>query len=178
LGTGTIDGFDPHVFASGNPYADIMFLGEAPGADEVVRRIPLIGRAGQFFENNILGPAGLDRNHVYILCRPKKNRTPFLGEIEECLEHLDTQILLVSPKLIVALGSTPLYASCDIQGITKARGKLVWSRQWSDGRKVPVFPMFHPAYCLRNSGLKETRQDVITLTDLAKDIAAGKEISP
>jgi DNA polymerase len=158
-----------------------MFVGEAPGHDETVHRVPLIGKAGQFFERSILTPAGLDRQGVYItnsvLCRPnEKNRTPFLGEIEECREHLDAQVLLVSPKLIVALGNAPLYAVCDDQGITKKRGSLRWSRPWSDGRTVPVLPMFHPAYCLRGSGLEETRQDAAFLAKLAGDIAAGKEI--
>lgn len=180
LGTKTVDGLDPHVFASGNPSAAIMFVGEAPGHDETVHRAPLVGRAGQFFERSILGPAGLDRRGVYItnavLCRPSKNRTPFLGEIEECLGHLDAQVLLVSPKLMVVLGNTPLYAACDRQGITKGRGTLLWSRVWSDGRRVPVLPMFHPAYCLRGSGLAETKQDAELLARLVCDIAAGKEI--
>lgn len=168
------------MFASGRPTAALMFVGEAPGHDETVKRAPLVGRAGQFFENGILVPAGLDRRQVYItnavLCRPnEKNRTPFLGEIEECLD-LDAQILMVSPKLVVVLGNAPLYAVCDEQGITRRRGKLMWSRQWSDGRRIPVLPMFHPAYCLRGSGLEETRQDVALLGTLAKEIAAGKEI--
>ena len=176
-----VDGFDPHVFASGKPTAALMFVGEAPGREETVRRIPLVGTAGQFFERNVLVPAGIDRREVYItnsvLCRPNdKNRTPFLGEIEECRDHLDAQVLLVSPKLIVVLGNAPLYAVCDDQGITKKRGTLRWSRAWSDGRKIPVLPMFHPAYCLRGSGLEETRQDVTLLSRLAGEIAAGKEI--
>jgi len=155
-----------------------MFLGEAPGAEEVLQRIPLVGRAGKFFEANILLPAGLCRERVYItnsvLCRPNKNRTPFLGEIEECRIHLDAQILLVSPKLIVTLGNAPLYAACEEDRITQKHGVLRWSREWSDGRKIPVFPMFHPAYCLRGSGLAEMKQDVEMLTDLVKKITAGE----
>ena len=169
------------MFASGKPNAYLMFVGEAPGKTETELRRPLVGRAGQFFEDNILAKAGLDRQNVYItnavLCRPnEKNRTPFLGEIEECREHLDAQVLLVSPKLIVALGNAPLYAVCDDQGITKKRGALQWSRAWSDGRRVPVLPMFHPAYCLRGSGLEETKQDAALLAKLFGEIAAGKEI--
>jgi len=176
-----VEGLDPHVFASGKPDADVMFVGESPGKTETERHAPLVGAAGQFFEANILVPAGLSRQSVYItnsvLCRPnEKNRTPFFGEIEECREHLDAQVLLVSPKLIVVLGNAPLFGVCDEQGITKKRGELRWSRTWSDGRKFPVLPMFHPAYCLRGSGLAEMRQDVQLLADLAADIAAGKEI--
>jgi DNA polymerase len=182
LGTKTVEGLDPHVFASGKPDADLMFVGEAPGRTEVEQRKPLVGAAGQFFERSILAPAGLERDKVYItnsvLCRPnEKNRTPFFGEIEECREHLDAQVLLVSPKLVVVLGNAPLFGVCAEQGITKKRGVLRWSRAWSDGRRVPVLPMFHPAYCLRGSGLPETRQDAQLLARLAADIAAGKEIT-
>lgn len=181
LGTREVEGLDPHVFASGKPDADIMFVGEAPGKTETEQRAPLVGAAGRFFEANILTLAGLSRKGVYItnsvLCRPTRNRTPFFGEIEECREHLDAQILLVSPKLIVTLGSAPLFGVCGEQGITKKRGELRWSRIWSDGRRFPVLPMFHPAYCLRGSGLVETRQDVQLLGKLAADIAAEKEIT-
>lgn len=158
-----------------------MFVGEAPGYDETVHKAPLVGAAGRFFEKNILIPAGLNRNDVYItnavLCRPnEKNRTPFLGEIEECRFHLDEQIVLVSPKLIVTMGNAPLYSVCEEQGITKKRGVLRWSRTWSNGKKIPVLPLFHPAFCLRGSGLKETRQDVEYLSKLASEIAMGKEL--
>lgn len=168
------------MFACGRVPASLMFVGEAPGAREVELGMPLVGPAGRFFEASILVPSGLSRRGVYItnsvLCRPKGNRTPFFGEIEECREHLDAQVLLVSPKLIVALGSAPLFAVCGEQGITKKRGELRWSRTWSDGRRVPVLPMFHPAYCLRGSGLAETRLDAQLLARLAADVAAGKGI--
>ena len=169
------------MFASGKPTSLVMFVGEAPGHEETVHRAPLVGAAGQLFEKMILGPAGLDRREVYItnavLCRPNgRNRNPFIGEVEACLEHLDAQVLLVSPKLIVSLGNTPMFATCDDEGITKKRGVLRWSRAWSDGRKVPVLPMFHPAYCLRGSGLEEMRQDVQMLARLLADVAVGKEL--
>lgn len=175
-----MEGFDPHVFSSGKPNADLMFVGEAPGRTEVEQRRPFVGTAGQFFERSILFPSGLERNSVYItnsvLCRPTANRTPFFGEIEECLEHLDAQVLLVSPKLIVTLGSVALFGVCAEQGITKKRGALRWSRQWSDGRRVPVLPMFHPAYCLRGLGLTETTQDVQLLASLVAALAVGRKI--
>ena len=159
-----------------------MFLGEAPGKDEVIRRIPLIGAAGRFFERNILGPAGLDRTKVYItnavLCRPnERNRTPFLGEIAECRAHLDAQVLLVLPRLIVTLGNVPLYSVCEEQGIMKKRGILRWSRQWSDGHRVAVFPMLHPAYVLRNSGTLEMSEDVKQLSALVSELSTNKNSS-
>jgi uracil-DNA glycosylase len=183
LGEKTVEGLDPHVFACGNPQSSLMFVAEAPGKTEVESRIPLTGAAGQFFERSILDPAGLDRSKVYItnavLCRPnERNRTPFLGEIVECRVHLDAQIMLVSPKLVVTMGNAPLYAVCEEQGITKKRGHgLIMSIPWSDGRRVPVLPMLHPAYNLRGSGLDETRQDVELLGRLASDLASGKEIA-
>lgn len=164
LGKKEVDGLDPHVFGSGNVSASIMFVGEAPGAEEVKQKRPLVGRSGQFYETRILAGAGLERRKVYttngVLCRPSANRTPFLGEIEICGRHLDAQVLLVRPDLIVTLGNAPLYAVCETQGITKKRGRMRWSKTWSDGSRVPVLPMFHPAYCLRGSGLKEMDQDI------------------
>lgn len=158
-----------------------MFIGESPGKTETELKAPLKGAAGKFFENNILFPIGLNRDEVYItnsvLCRPnEKNRTPFFGEIEECLEFLDAQIVLVSPKLIVTLGNVPLYAVCKEQGITSKRGQLRWSRTWSNETKIPVFPMLHPAYCLRGSGISEMKSDVQTLRQLNEDIVNGKEM--
>jgi len=172
LGRRAVDGADPHVFGSGNVNAEIMFVGEAPGADEVRMKRPLVGRSGQFYESRILEPAGLRRSEVYttnaVLCRPnEKNRTPFPTEMELCAPHLDAQILLVKPRLIVTLGNAPLFAVCGTTGITKKRGRLRWSKAWSDGEAIPVLPMFHPAYCLRGSGLKEMEEDVATLRKLS-----------
>lgn len=178
LGRKKVAGHDPHVFACGKPDAEIMFIGEAPGGDEVLQRTPLVGRAGQFFNSRILDPAGLSRREVYVtnavLCRPdERNRTPHLGEVELCRPILDAQIVLVKPKLLVTLGNIPLWATCKIQKITKNRGTLRWSREWSDGRKIPVFPMFHPSYCLRGAGLKETADDAELLRKMAASIRGG-----
>lgn len=181
LGKKTVAGMDPHVFACGNLDARIMFIGEAPGGEEVVRRTPLVGPTGQFFNTRILEPAGLSRNSVYVtnavLCRPNdRNRTPHLGEVDICRRHLDAQIVLVRPDLLVTLGNIPLWATCGEQKITKNRGILRWSRKWSDGRRIPVFPMFHPSYCLRGMGLKETEEDAATLRRLVGTIAEGRDI--
>lgn len=181
LGKKMVAGMDPHVFACGNLTARIMFIGEAPGADEVIQRVPLVGRAGQFFNTRILEPAGLLRKDVYVtnavLCRPnERNRTPHLGEAEICRPHLDAQITLIRPKLLVTLGNIALWTTCGEQKITVKRGTLRWSREWSDGRRIPVFPMFHPSYCLRGAGLKETEEDAATLRRLVGIIAEGRDI--
>lgn len=178
LGQKQVDGLDPHVFGSGHVNAAVMFVAEAPGAEEVRLKRPLVGRSGQFYENRILKDAGLERSQVYttnaVLCRPsEKNRTPFPGEMEICRDHLDAQILLVNPKLIVTLGNAPLYSVCETQGITKKRGALRWSREWSNGQRVAVLPMFHPAYCLRGSGLNEMAEDIGLLGRLARRLAGG-----
>lgn len=180
LGRKKVDGQDPHVFASGHIKSKIFFIAEAPGADETKLKRPLVGRAGKFFESKILGAAGLTRSDVFIsnavLCRPINNRTPFPVEIEICRSHLDAQICLLEPKLLVTMGNVPLNSCCEIMGIIKQRGKLRWSREWSNGRKVPVFPIFHPFYCIRGSGLKEMVEDAIKIGELYRIIQDGNEI--
>lgn len=178
LGRRVVAGHDPHVFASGNLDAIVMFIGEAPGADEVLRRIPLVGRCGRFFDEHMLAPAGLSRQSVYVtnavLCRPnEQNRTPHLGEMEICRVHLDAQIRLVRPRLLVTMGNAALWTVCGVQKITKSRGDLRWSRRWSNGKKIPVLPMFHPSYCLRGSGLAEMEKDVRLLGRLEEAFRRG-----
>jgi DNA polymerase len=185
LGQTLVDDRDPHVFSVGRVPSEIMFVAEAPGADEVKLRKPLVGRSGKFFDSKILEVAGLERKDVYItntvLCRPAKNRTPLPGEIEACREHLDAQICLVNPKLIIPLGNVPLLGITGQTGITKKRGKLQLSKEWSNGEQYWVFPMFHPSYCLRGSGLKETEADAKIILQVLSDVQnhslhAAKEI--
>lgn len=174
LGQTLVDGLDPHVFAMGKVPSDVMFVGEAPGADEVKIRRPLVGRCGKWFDANVLHWSGLKREEIYItnavLCRPNNNRTPLPGEIESCKTHLDAQICLVNPKLIITLGNVPLFALTGQTGITKKRGKLLNSYVFSDGYSRIVYPMFHPSYCLRGSGKKEMEQDSIRIPSLLEDI--------
>jgi len=182
LGRRTVDGLDPHVFGSGNVKARVMVVAEAPGKNETIERRPLVGRAGKFYNEKILGKALLKRKDVYTtnaaLCRPnEKNRNPLPGELEACLPLLDAQVVLIKPSLIVTLGNVPLYSVCDIppSGITKMHGKLRMSREWSDGIQRAVFPMFHPAYCLRGSGLKEMEEDARILGALARNGVVWRE---
>lgn len=175
LGRDLVDGLDPHVFACGRVPADIMLVGESPGEEEQKQKKPFVGRAGQFLNNKILAGAELNRDEIYItnsiMCHPEGNGKPLPAELKLCRPHLDAQIVLNDPKLIVAFGNYATQQLCDKTGITKLRGKLMWSREWSNGKKYPVFPMFHPSYNLRGSGLKESKADALVLGRYAKLIA-------
>lgn len=140
------------VFGVGNPRAELMFIGEAPGADEDAQGEPFVGRAGQLL-TKIIEAMGYRREEVYIAnvlkCRPPNNRTPLPAEVENCLPYLREQIEAVGPKVMVALGATAVRALLDVQlGITKMRG------QWFSYRDIPMMPTFHPAYLLRNPAAK------------------------
>ena len=141
------------VFGVGHPQAELMFIGEAPGADEDEQGEPFVGRAGQLL-TKIIQAMGFQREDVYIAnvlkCRPPENRTPEPDEVKNCLPYLISQIELIRPKVIVALGATALRALLDVQlGITKMRGR------WYTFREIPIMPTFHPAYLLRNPPAKK-----------------------
>lgn len=180
LGQELVDGEDPHVFANGRVPSDIVAIAEAPGKDEVINKVPLIGRSGQFYNTKILSGAGLTREEVYTTntchCRPPGNRNPFPVEIELCREILDAELCLNNPKLIITLGNIPLLGTCETTGITKKHGELMLSRVWSNNKQYVVFPMFHPSYCLRGSGLKEMDEDIEKLKTLVTKIKNGEEI--
>jgi uracil-DNA glycosylase len=140
------------VFGVGCAPAEIMFIGEAPGADEDAQGIPFVGRAGQLL-TKIIAAMGYRREEVYIAniikCRPPQNRTPEPDEVSNCLPYVLSQIELIQPKVIVALGATALRALLGVQlGITKMRG------HWYTFREIPIMPTFHPAYLLRNPAAK------------------------
>ncbi len=147
------------VFGVGNPRAELMFIGEAPGADEDAQGEPFVGRAGQLL-TKIIQAMGFARHEVYIAnvlkCRPPNNRVPEPVEVANCLPYLIEQIELIQPKAMVALGATALRALLDVQlGITKMRGT------WYRFRGIPIMPTFHPAYLLRNPAAKrEVWQDM------------------
>jgi DNA polymerase len=141
------------VFGVGNPHAELMFVGEAPGADEDTQGEPFVGRAGQLL-TKIIQAMGYRRGDVYISnvlkCRPPENRTPLPDEVKNCLPYLLSQIELIQPKVIVALGATAVRALLDVQlGITKMRG------HWYTFKDIPIMPTFHPAYLLRNPPAKK-----------------------
>ena len=161
------------VFGVGSPRAEIMFVGEAPGHDEDMQGIPFVGRAGELL-TKIISAMGYKREDVYIAnvlkCRPPQNRTPLPDEISNCLPYLLSQIELIQPKIIVALGATAVRALLDVQlGITKMRG------HWYTFRDIPIMPTFHPAYLLRNPPAKKEVWDDMksVLEKLGRKPAAG-----
>ncbi|OZH56151.1 DNA polymerase [Hydrocoleum sp. CS-953] len=136
------------VIGRGNPKAEIMIIGEAPGQNEDEQGLPFVGRSGQLLDK-ILQSVELSSDDVYISnaarCRPPENRTPTLKEIEACKPYLLEQIRLVDPKIILLTGATAVKAlTGDKRGITKIRG------QWMEWEGRLCMPIFHPSYLLRN----------------------------
>jgi DNA polymerase len=163
------------VFGVGSRQAEIMFIGEAPGADEDEQGEPFVGRAGQLL-TKIIEAMGLTREEVYIAnilkCRPPNNRPPLPDEAANCLPYLLRQIELVRPKAIVALGATALRGLLNVESsISRVRGN------WYLFHDVPLMPTFHPAYLLRNpSAKREVWQDMqAVLTKLGKPIPPVKK---
>jgi len=141
------------VFGVGNPHSDLMFVGEAPGADEDARGEPFVGRAGQLLTDIIERGMGLKRADVYICnvikCRPPDNRNPEPDEVAACEPFLMRQIDLVRPRAIVALGTFAVQALLKVKTpISRLRGN------WQEVRGVKLMPTFHPAYLLRSPGEK------------------------
>jgi DNA polymerase len=157
------------VFGEGNANADLMFIGEAPGADEDATGRPFVGAAGRLLDK-IIEAIGMKRADVYITnvvkCRPPGNRKPTTDEIESCEPFLFREINVIKPKVIVTLGATPLFSLLRIkEGITKARGHFY------DYDGTPVMATFHPAYLLR---VPEAKREV--WEDMKKVVAKLKEL--
>jgi uracil-DNA glycosylase len=147
------------VFGVGNPQADIMFIGEAPGADEDEQGEPFVGRAGQLL-TKMIEAMGVTRQDVYIAniikCRPPGNRTPERDECETCSPFLLRQIDVIQPKAIVALGAIAAKTLLQVNApMSELRG------QWYDFRGYPLAVTYHPAYLLRDPRQKkETWRDL------------------
>ena len=147
------------VFGVGNPQADLMFIGEAPGADEDEQGEPFVGRAGQLL-NNMIKAMGLRRDDVYIAniikCRPPGNRTPERDECETCSPFLMRQIEVIGPKAIVALGAVAAKTLLAINApMSELRGR------WYDFRGTKLAVTYHPAFLLRDPRQKkETWKDL------------------
>jgi len=136
------------VFGDGDPDARLMFVGEAPGADEDREGIPFVGRSGQLL-NDMIVAMGLSRQRVYIAnvlkARPPNNDTPTGEEAARCGPYLAEQIRIISPAVLVTLGNPATqYLLQTKQGITSLRGR------WQEYQGIPLMPTFHPAYLLRN----------------------------
>lgn len=152
------EGKKNYVFGEGNPDSEIMFVGEAPGAEEDEQGRPFVGEAGQLL-TKIISAMGFRREDVYIgniiKCRPPGNRTPLKDEIEACKGYIFKQIEIIKPKIIITLGSTPLITFYEKNvPITKLRGN------WFQWKNIPVMPTFHPAYLVRNPQSKELKKRV------------------
>jgi uracil-DNA glycosylase len=157
------------VFGSGNADADLMFIGEAPGASEDEQGVPFVGQAGKLLEK-LLGEIGLQRQDVFIAntlkCRPPGNRDPLPIEIENCQNYLFSQVELIEPKVICTLGNfaTKLLRN-DKTGITRLHGQ---AELLPIGRRmVRLYPIFHPAAALYTPRMLQTlREDFLRLPEL------------
>ncbi|MCL4454891.1 MAG: uracil-DNA glycosylase [Deinococcus sp.] len=153
------------VFGEGNPDAQLMIVGEGPGEDEDKTGRPFVGRAGQLLDK-ILEAAGIPRSSVYIAnivkCRPPGNRAPLPDEAKICTAlWLNKQIETIRPQIIAPLGaSSAEFFLGDKVSITKIRG------QWLDWQGIKLFPMFHPAYLLRNAARTPGSPKALTWQDI------------
>lgn len=157
------------VFADGNRNANIMFIGEGPGADEDMQGVPFVGKAGQLM-NKAFEALSIDRERIYIAnivkCRPPKNRVPEKDETEACLDYLRNQFILVKPKIVVLLGSTALKNILgDEYTISKSRGN------WIEKKDIMYMPTWHPAALLRDESKKiEFWKDLQRVIELANQL--------
>jgi len=141
------------VFGEGDPRSRLMFVGEAPGADEDRQGRPFVGRAGQLL-TRIIAAMGLEREQTYITnilkCRPPGNRNPEADEICECLPYLEKQIECIRPEIICTLG---LFATQTLTGLRDPIGRM--RGKTYEYRGIPLIPTYHPAACLRNPSSKK-----------------------
>ena len=140
------------VFGDGNPHAQLVFIGEGPGADEDIQGLPFVGRAGKLL-TQMIEAMGLQRQDVYICnvvkCRPPQNRAPEPDEVETCSPYLVRQIETINPKVMVCLGAVAAKTLLQTtRGITQFRG------QWQEWRGRKLMATYHPAYLLRNPPAK------------------------
>ena len=140
------------VFGVGDPETRLLFVGEGPGADEDRQGEPFVGRAGRLL-NDIIKAMGLRREQVYIAnvvkCRPPENRVPNAVEVGSCIGFLERQIEIISPEIIVTLGSVATKA---LLGVEASMGRL--RGRFHAYRGIPLMPTYHPAYLLRNPAEK------------------------
>jgi uracil-DNA glycosylase len=170
------------VFGTGNPDANLMFVGEGPGAEEDRQGLPFVGRSGQLLDRLVRQEMGLDRTGCYICnvirCRPPGNRDPLPDEIEACSPFLEAQLQLIHPRVVVTLGNV---ASRQLlgtsEGISRLRGR---SYPFRDGHLVPTY---HPSAALRGGGeiVAQMRADLVRAKRLLEEDAGsppGSELSP
>ena len=162
------------VFGDGNPRADVMLIGEAPGADEDRLGKPFVGMSGQLLDK-MFAAIGLDRTSLYITnilpWRPPGNRTPSQGEVAACLPFVRRHIELVAPKLLVMVGGVAAKTITGREdGITRMRGKEIIFESENLATPIPAMAIYHPAYLLRSPSRKqETWYDLLTIRDRIRE---------
>ncbi len=169
------------VFGAGDPYADLMFVGEAPGFHEDASGVPFVGQAGKLLEK-LLNGIGLARTDVYIAnvlkCRPPGNRDPHPEEIEACESHLFRQIELIQPRLVATLGNfATKLLSGSATGITRVHG--VEQEVTLGGNRVTLYPLFHPAAALYTPSMQNVlEQDFARIPTLLGKPCVSETQSP
>ena len=166
------------VFGSGNPHADLMFVGEAPGFHEDKQGVPFVGAAGQLL-SKLLAGIGLAREDVYIAnvlkCRPPGNRDPLPDEIEACRPYLEGQLGFIDPAVVVTLGNFATKLLLETKdGITKLRG-----REFPFRERAVLIPAFHPSAVLRSGGtaLAQSRADFVRVKRALGRVSAERASS-
>jgi uracil-DNA glycosylase family 4 len=166
------------VFGVGNPAAELMFVGEAPGADEDIQGIPFVGRAGQLL-TKMIEAIGFTRDDVYIAnvlkCRPPGNRNPEPDEIGQCEPFLFRQLESVQPSVVIALGAFAARTLLKTDApISRLRGRV------HEYRGVKLIPTFHPSFLLRSPGYKREAWDdlKLALSELGRELPRASSSSP
>ena len=160
------------VFGTGNRNAKVMFIGEGPGADEDIKGIPFVGKAGKLMDEAFKG-IGIKREEIYIAnivkCRPPANRNPEKDEVASCMDYLRNQVMLIKPEIIVLLGSVALKNILGEEyGITSSRGK------WIEKKGISYMPTWHPAALLRDNSKKiEFWQDLKEVYEKTQNLIAN-----
>jgi DNA polymerase len=161
------------VPGSGNPFAEIMFIGEGPGENEDRQGLPFVGRSGQYLDY-LLNLIGMKREQVFITNvvkhRPPNNRDPLQDEIEACREYLEHQIALINPLMIATLGRFSMAKFFPTGKISAIHGKP----KYADSRAY--YPLFHPAAALRNPGLRfDMEADIKRIPEVLAEVKARRQ---
>ena len=162
------------VFGTGKPDTRLMFIGEAPGADEDRTGEPFVGRAGQLLTDMITKGMGLTRDQVYIAnvlkCRPPENRTPTIEEANNCFSYLEQQIAIIRPEFLCLLGRVAVQA---VLNTTQAMGKM--RGKWHRYRGIPTLATYHPSYLLRTPSAKKDAWEDLQMLMKEMGLAASVE---
>ncbi len=170
------------VFGNGNPQAQVLFIGEAPGASEDKQGIPFCGMSGQIL-NQLLESVGMSRKDIFItntiLCRPQDNRNPAKEEVENCRARLDQLIKIMKPKVIVTIGNFATERIIDRKNIKSIHGKIFSTVV--DGKEIKVVPVIHPAsllYSGRNPELfQQMKDDFKTIAGIVQEKKLQKNLN-